>query len=85
MRRYDAALQDAQKAMELRSDWWKPHHRKATALHAAGQLDDSVAAYHTGLRHVPNDDALISGLVSVLREQGDEGQASRIEQYGFGN
>ena len=37
------------------------------------------------LSKLPNDDALISGLVSVLREQGDEGQASRIEQYGFGN
>ena len=79
---HDMAIEDADRCIILAPTWPKGHHRKATALHAAGQLDDSVAAYHTGLRHVPNDQDLISGLVTVLREQGDP-SAERIEKYGL--
>ena len=48
-----SALQDADKCIEIKSDWDKGYQRRAMALQQRGHFDDSIAAYEKGLQYNP--------------------------------
>merc|ERR1712166_190873 len=45
LNRYDEALSDANKCIELKPDFAKAYSRKGAALHGAGKLQEATAAY----------------------------------------
>ncbi|CAD6208431.1 GSCOCG00003443001-RA-CDS, partial [Cotesia congregata] len=50
---YEKALEDAEKTVSLKSDWAKGYSRKGSALAYLGRLNESIAAYETGLQLDP--------------------------------
>lgn len=48
--KYDLALRDAEKTVEVKPDWPKGYSRKGTALAYLGRLDDAIATYEKGLQ-----------------------------------
>ncbi|XP_057325987.1 stress-induced-phosphoprotein 1 [Microplitis mediator] len=52
---YEKALEDAEKTVSLKSDWAKGYSRKGSALAYLGRLNESIAAYETGLQLDPNN------------------------------
>lgn len=57
---FEAALADAEAAIQRKPDWSKAHGRKGAALHAMGELEQAVQAYDAGLAVAPGDAALTS-------------------------
>jgi len=45
LNKFDEALADAEKCIEIKADWSKGHQRKGMALEAKGKLDEAVEAY----------------------------------------
>ena len=43
------ALEDAERCVEVKPDWYKGYGRLGAALYAFGKLDDAIAAYKKGL------------------------------------
>ncbi|KAG8037411.1 hypothetical protein G9C98_005621 [Cotesia typhae] len=52
---YEKALEDAEKTVSLKSDWAKGYSRKGSALAYLGRLNESIAAYETGLQLDPTN------------------------------
>ena len=50
LRKYDEALADATKCIEMKGDWGKGYGRKGAALHGQGRFDKAIAAYEEGLK-----------------------------------
>ncbi|GFZ06973.1 stress-inducible protein [Actinidia rufa] len=65
LRKFAEALSDAEKAVQLKSDWPKGYYRVGTAHMGLRRYDDAVAAYKNGLEINPNNEALKSGLVAA--------------------
>jgi tetratricopeptide (TPR) repeat protein len=59
---YTKALDDGRRAVALKPDWAKGHHRVGTAAYALGQHHDAAAAFRAGLSLVPEDPTLRMGL-----------------------
>ena len=55
LKQYQKALGDGEKCIELKPDWGKGYHRKGTALHGLGKLEDSVHAFEDGLKVDPTN------------------------------
>jgi stress-induced-phosphoprotein 1 len=79
--RYDEALADANKCIELKPDFAKAYSRKGAALHGAGKLQEATAAYEDGLKIDPNNAALKSGLDDVKKATSQQGQASILNMF----
>ncbi|CAN8245262.1 unnamed protein product [Cochlearia groenlandica] len=62
LNRYDEALSDAKKTVELKPDWAKGYSRLGAAYLGLNQLEESVDAYTKGLEIDPSNEALKSGL-----------------------
>ena len=62
--KYDQSLQDADKTIELKSDWPKGYSRKGAALELLQRLDDAVVTYQDGLKHDPNNEQLKEALTN---------------------
>lgn len=65
----DSALKDANKCIEIKSDWPKGYSRKGAALHKLKKYDKSIEAYKQGLALDPNNAGLKSGLEAVEAEK----------------
>jgi len=65
LKKYELALKDAEKTIELKSDWAKGYSRKGAALHGMTKLDEAIAAYQDGLKIDPNNSLLKKGLDEV--------------------
>ncbi|OMH79542.1 Heat shock protein sti1-like protein [Zancudomyces culisetae] len=65
LRKYDEALQDAEKTVSLKSDWPKGYGRKGAALHGLKKFEEAKAAYEEGLKIDPNNAQLTKGLSEV--------------------
>lgn len=65
LKKYDLALADGEKAIQIKSDWSKGYQRKAMALHGMGKLEDAYAAYETGLKIEPTNAQIQSGMKAV--------------------
>merc|ERR1712166_904732 len=81
LNRYDEALSDANKCIELKPDFAKAYSRKGAALHGAGKLQEATAAYEDGLKIDPNNAALKSGLADVKSAGDQQGQASILNMF----
>lgn len=63
--KYDLALQDAEKTVQLKPDWGKGYSRQGAALAFLGRVDDAIAAYEKGLSIDPNNTQLRDSLTEV--------------------
>ncbi len=48
LKKFNEALADGEKCIEIKPDWGKGYQRKAMALHALGRLGDAFMAYQKG-------------------------------------
>jgi len=62
LQKYDEALSDADKCIEMNPSWGKGYGRKGAALHGMSQFDSAVAAYEKGLEIEPGLAMLTKGL-----------------------
>lgn len=67
--KYNLALEDAEKTVNLKPDWGKGYSRKGSALAYLGRYAESIQAYQKGLRLDPNNEQLKSGLADVKAQQ----------------
>lgn len=72
LEKYEDALTDANKTVELKPDWGKGYSRKGAALAYLGRYPEAVAAYETGLRHDPSNAQLREGLTDCRRKMGGD-------------
>ena len=49
LKKYDEALADADKCIEIMPDWSKGYQRKGMAMQAQGKLDEAITLYETGV------------------------------------
>lgn len=49
LKKFDEALVDAEKCIEIKPDWSKGYQRKAMALHGKGELEKAMRFYDKGL------------------------------------
>lgn len=75
--KYESALDDAEKTVQIKPDWAKGYSRKGAAFSYLGRKDDAIAAYEEGLRLEPNNTLLKEGLAEV--------RASAAKSRGFPN
>ena len=64
---YEKALEDADRAIELKSDWSKAYGRKAAALFGLGQLEESKKVYEKALEMDPQNQQLRKSLNEVTQ------------------
>ena len=62
---YQEALDDAQKAVDLKPDWSKGYGRKGAALYGLNRLSEAQQAYNEGLAVEPENATLKKGLEDV--------------------
>ena len=55
LKKYDEALGDADKCIEIKDDWSKGYQRRAMALQAKGDLDTAIENYRIGCEKDPNN------------------------------
>ncbi|KAJ1967691.1 Hsp90 cochaperone [Dimargaris xerosporica] len=67
LKRYQEALEDAEKTIELKRDWPKGFSRKGAALMGLRRFDDARDAFKQGLGIDPNNALLQKGLDDVER------------------
>lgn len=59
---FQNALDDAEKCVELKSDWSKAWSRKGAALHGLGRLSEAIDAYKEGQKLDPENVQIQAGL-----------------------
>eukprot|EP00899_Mesostigma_viride_P025190 jgi/Mesvir1/5856/Mv00646-RA.1 len=62
LKKFTAALDDANKTVQLKPDWPKGYGRQGAALLYLSRVDDAIEAYTRGLALDPSNEALASGL-----------------------
>lgn len=72
---YQAALNDADKVIEIKPDWAKGWGRKGAACHGLGDLLSAHDAYEEGLKLDPNNAQNKNGLASVNKAIDAEARA----------
>eukprot|EP00048_Salpingoeca_helianthica_P022418 m.18097 g.18097 ORF g.18097 m.18097 type:complete len:585 (-) comp7293_c0_seq1:25-1779(-) len=77
LKKYDAALRDAEKTVSLKPDWSKGYSRLGAALHGLRRYQEAAEAYEKGLKIEPDNKALKDGLEQVnkqLKEREEESE-----------
>lgn len=67
LERYDDALADARKCVELAPTWAKGYSRLGLALFKLGKGEEAAEAYEKGLELEPDNEALKAGLADATR------------------
>jgi stress-induced-phosphoprotein 1 len=62
LKKYDLALQDADKTIAIKKDWAKGYSRKGAAHQGLGQFQEAIQAFEEGLKMDPNNSLLLKGL-----------------------
>ncbi|XP_048585983.1 stress-induced-phosphoprotein 1 [Nematostella vectensis] len=70
--KYNEALEDAKKCVEIKPDWGKGYSRLGTAYSFLKMYQKAEEAFTTGLRHDPNNAQLKSGLEEVQSNAGQQ-------------
>ncbi|KAH0562190.1 hypothetical protein GP486_003112 [Trichoglossum hirsutum] len=78
LKRFDHALEDANKTTEIKPDWAKGWGRKGAALHGKGDLLGAHDAYQEALKLDPANAQAKSGLASVKRAIDAEAEADGV-------
>ena len=73
LKKWEEALADANKCIEMNESWGKGYGRKGAALHGMGRFDDAIAAYEMGLKAEPGLAMLTNGLEDAKREAAASG------------
>lgn len=60
--KYAESLQDAEKTIDLKSDWAKGYSRKGAALELLNRQEEAIKTYEQGLKHDPSNQLLIDAL-----------------------
>ncbi|KAK3714378.1 hypothetical protein QZH41_020623, partial [Actinostola sp. cb2023] len=68
--KYEHALEDAKKCVELKPDWGKGYSRLGTAQSFLKMYSEAEVTYETGLKHDPNNEQLKKGLNEVRSQMG---------------
>lgn len=68
LKKYDEALADGAKCVELNAAWAKGHQRQAMALHGLGKLEESLESYDAGLKIDPNNAQMKAGQDKVHQD-----------------
>ncbi|KAJ9301222.1 hypothetical protein DTO271G3_1357 [Paecilomyces variotii] len=76
---YQKALEDANKATEIKADWSKGWVRKAAAYRGLGDLLGAHDAYEEALKLEPGNDQAKNGLAAVQRAIEAEARADGVE------
>eukprot|EP00887_Chlorella_sp_A99_P005251 scaffold1.g5251.t1 len=71
--KYEEALADARKVVELRPDWPKGYSRVGAAAHGLRKYDEAVEAYTKGLQLDPGSEQLKAGLEAAKAAQASAG------------
>ena len=71
LRKFDAALLDADKCIEIQATWAKGYFRRGLALEGLGRYAEAYAAYQKGLTVEPTDALLqkASSELSIMMEE----------------
>lgn len=67
--KYDLALKDAEKTIEIKPDWSKGYSRKGSALSYLGKYDEAIETYEKGLMIDPTNSQLQDGLREVRSQK----------------
>eukprot|EP00823_Brevimastigomonas_motovehiculus_P004067 TRINITY_DN2606_c0_g1_i1.p1 TRINITY_DN2606_c0_g1~~TRINITY_DN2606_c0_g1_i1.p1 ORF type:complete len:599 (+),score=141.84 TRINITY_DN2606_c0_g1_i1:39-1799(+) len=81
LKKYDAALADAEKCISLKPDWAKGYSRKGVALYNAGRLKEAIESYEKGLTMDPKNEQMKKDLQQC---KDDLTSASRGMENPFG-
>ena len=65
LQKYDEALEDAKKTVELKPEWAKGYSRLGAAYQGLGEYEDAIEAYKKGLENDAQNEALKSGLADA--------------------
>ena len=55
VKKFEQALDDGNKCIELKADWGKGYQRKGNALHGLGKLEEAIETFEAGLKVEPNN------------------------------
>lgn len=55
MSKFNEALADSEKCIEIKPDWSKGFQRKGMAQQALGQMEDAIKNYEQGMKMDPNN------------------------------
>jgi stress-induced-phosphoprotein 1 len=69
LKKFDKALEDAEKCVQIKPDWPKGFQRKGLALQAQGKLDEAIEAYSKGLELDENNAAIQQSLSQAIGEK----------------
>lgn len=72
LNQFPQALEDAEKCIQVKSDWDKGYQRKAQALHAMGQYDKAIEMYETGLKYNTDNPQIKQGLEQCKKDKESE-------------
>lgn len=67
--KYELALQDAEKTVQIKPDWSKGYSRKGSVLSYLGRHSDAITAYEEGLKLDPSNAQLQEGLAEVRAQR----------------
>uniref|UniRef100_A0A1B6DW00 Stress-induced-phosphoprotein 1 n=1 Tax=Clastoptera arizonana TaxID=38151 RepID=A0A1B6DW00_9HEMI len=81
LEKYDKALEDAEKTIQIKPDWAKGYSRKGSALAYLGRFEDSMEAYEEGLKYDPNNAQLNEGLREVSARCSKDGMGSFMNMF----
>lgn len=76
---FEKALEDAEKAVELKASWSKGWQRKAAALQAMNRKEEAMQAYESGYEADPTNTVLMKEM-SQLKVQMESEKAAREQQ-----
>jgi stress-induced-phosphoprotein 1 len=62
LKKYQEALADGEKCIQIKPDWGKGFQRKAMALQGLGKLEDSMEAYEKGIELDPTNAQIRQGM-----------------------
>jgi len=65
LKKYDEAIQDANKTIELKPDWVKGYSRKGAALHGLSKYEEAIETYNKGLSYEPQNQLLLKAVSDV--------------------
>ena len=77
--KWEEALADGNKCIEVKPDFAKGYSRKAAALFGMRKMQEAASAYEEGLAKFPDDAALKKGLEDV-RAEGSRAGANQISE-----
>jgi len=85
LKKYKDALEDAEKTIELKSDWAKGYSRKVTALHYLGRLEDAEKVANEGLKIEPGNLQLKQSIEDIKKAKSQELESESGSEELFSN